>query len=113
MRRLLIIFLLLVFPFQVSLAAVDPCCAYNAHAAGEQCAAELTSGQARDPVHSLSQVDAHCGLCVLGSAGYLPMHTVLPLKRMAERSRAAVAGPVHFASYLAPRPDRPQWPQPT
>jgi hypothetical protein len=32
---------------------------------------------------------------------------------MAERSSAAAAGPVHFASYLAPRPDRPQWPQPT
>ncbi|MDB5906579.1 MAG: hypothetical protein JWP34_693, partial [Massilia sp.] len=32
MRRLLIIVLLLIFPFQVTLAAVDACCGYSTQA---------------------------------------------------------------------------------
>jgi hypothetical protein len=112
MRRLLIIVLLLIFPFQVTLAAVDACCGYSTQARHGECAAEAKPGRAADPVHTLSKVDVHCGMCVLGSVSYLPLPTVLPVKPLVDRSTAAAAGPIHFASYLAPRPDRPQWPRP-
>jgi hypothetical protein len=66
MRRLLIIVLLLIFPFQVTLATVDARCGYSIQARHGECAAEAKPGRAADPVHSLSEVDVHCGMCVLG-----------------------------------------------
>ena len=110
MRRLFVIFLLLIFPLEMTFAAVDPCCNYSTGTARHmQCVDADTATPARDAPHPLSNIDAHCSLCALGVIAYLPHAApVAPLLRL-ERDSATPAASPAFASHLAPRPDRPQW----
>jgi len=109
MRRLLVIFLLLIFPLEMTFAAVDPCCTYGTATRHAQCIDAERAGQAVDPGHKLSGVDAHCALCALGVIAYLPHAVLTPFKPVVRRDVLAPSSPLPFASHLAPRPDRPQW----
>lgn len=111
MSRFVLILLLLIFPFQVTLAAADLCCGYGTEARHAPCAVAERSGEARDPVHAVSKIDVHCAMCVFASTAYLPSHSVAPARQRVDSSAAKPAAPLHFASYLAPRPERPQWSQ--
>ena len=109
MRRLLVIFLLLIFPLEMTFAAVDPCCNYSASTRHAQCIDAENAGQAVDPGHKLSSVDQHCALCALGVIACLPQAARAPLTPIFERDVLSSSPPRTFASWLAPRPDRPQW----
>ena len=113
MRRLLVIFLLLIFPLEMTFAAVDPCCNYSTGTARHmQCVDGETARPALDSVHPLSNIDAHCSLCALGVIAYLPHPAPAALAPRLQRDNVTPAAPLAFASHLAPRPDRPQWPLP-
>lgn len=109
MRRILIMLLLLIFPFQVTLAAADACCRYDKIVRHGECNEQAQTSKLADTSHGLSKIDVHCVLCVLGAAGYLPTQTSTPLRHSVDRSAAPPASVVRFASYLEPRPERPQW----
>jgi len=110
MRRLLVIFLLLIFPLEMTFAAVDPCCNYNTGTTRHmQCIDAQAVGQAVDAPHPLSNIDAHCSLCALGVIAYLPQTAPVALPPRLQRDIVMPAAPLAFASHLAPRPDRPQW----
>lgn len=111
MSRFVLILLLLIFPFQVTLAAADLCCGYGSETRHVPCELAERSGQARDPVHAVSNIDVHCALCVFASAAYLPSHIAAPRQPALEGGDARPTAPHHFASHAAPRPERPQWPR--
>jgi hypothetical protein len=110
MRRLLVMLLLLIFPLEMTFAAVDPCCNYSTGTARHmQCVDGATATQMQDTAHPLSNLDAHCSLCALGVIAYLPHAAPAALAPRLQRDSVAPAAPLAFASHLAPRPDRPQW----
>jgi hypothetical protein len=111
MRRWLLILLMLIYPFQVTLAMADGCClatpagiTHHADDDGQPSAQAVFSvddsaGAAGDP---------HCPACVFGHSSCIPQ--ALPLfppapARMATPPVALLTP----ASLLAGRPDRPQW----
>lgn len=112
MSRFLIIILLLILPLQATLAAADLCCGYGTEARHEQCVAVELSGVANDPVHAGSNIDVHCASCVLAATGYLPGHSAVPAWNPVDRTAVTPFELLPFASYFAPRPERPQWSSP-
>lgn len=116
MRRLVILFLLLVYPFQLALAMADRCCemtpagvSHHVLAAGDSAAAvdlavalpEDAGGGAADP---------HCAACSFShTAAAPPASAPPPFAHGRMRLRAA---PIHaLASLPAGRPERPKWPR--
>jgi hypothetical protein len=111
MRRLILILLLVVYPFQVALAVADKCCAMTpAGVSHHSVAAPGVDGPvfvADDDGASL--VDPHCAACTFGHTACLPATSVvIPAER---RHASSIA---FFPPYLkappASRPERPQWP---
>lgn len=104
MRRLLIIFLLFVFPLQVSWAAV---CAY----CPDECVIESVDGaKAGEPskASSLASADGDCSCCHMCSAGLMTM----PAQSLAAKApRLAEPFPTGgFLPSIRPkRPERPKW----
>jgi hypothetical protein len=114
MRRWLLIILLLVYPFQATLAMADQCCVttpagvthHSADGTPDDGAlvASLIADDASSPL-----ADPHCPACVFGHLSGVPAQPlVLPA---AVHEPAAVASAISFFTSLpAPRPERPQWP---
>ena len=113
MRRWLLIMLLLIYPFQVSLAMADQCCVatstgvtHHGAAQGKGTPAAEPVFLAEDAVSSLS--DPHCPACVFGQVSGLPSHAVaMPAARP---HVAAVSSVTRILSSVpASRPERPKW----
>ena len=109
MSRMLIIFLMFIFPFQVTLAAADLCCGYAVQKQHESCTQSEAASAVEEPVRTGSGIDVHCATCVFASAGYMHQQLASVPKPAAERVAREAAIPFLFASHLAPRPERPQW----
>jgi hypothetical protein len=104
MRRLFVIFLLIVFPLQVSWAAV---CAY---CPGE-CVVEKVDGAKADDgtkAKSLMSDDADCSCCHLCAVGLMTM----PAQTLASEA-PQLAEPFLTSAFLVSirpeRPERPKW----
>jgi hypothetical protein len=109
MRRLILIVLLVVYPFQVALAVADKCCAMTpAGVSHHSVAADAGPVFVADD-DGASLTDPHCAACTFGHAACLPAAFVaVPAER---RHASSIA---FFPPYLkappASRPERPQWP---
>lgn len=112
MRRWLIIVLLLIYPFQVSLAMADKCCAttpsgvtHHALQAGDAAEAQPVF-EADDAQTSLG--DPHCAACASGHGAAPPCSVdVLPAPAPAAGASPSIA--LSPASLPAGRPERPKW----
>ena len=108
MRRLVIIFLLLVYPFQVALAVADKCCALTP--AGVTHHSVATSAApvfvALDDI--ASAVDPHCAACTFAHTACLP--TSFVVVPVAYRHAVDIA---FFPPFLTSPPpgrlERPKW----
>ena len=106
--------LLLIYPFQVSLAMADQCCVATSTGVTHHGAAQGKGTPVAEPVFladdavaSLS--DPHCPACVFGQVSGVPSHAVV--MPAARRHVAAVSSVTPFlASVPARRPERPKWP---
>lgn len=111
MRRWLLILLMLIYPFQVTLAMADGCCL--ATPAGITHHADDDSDASAQPMLGVDDGagaagDPHCPACVFGHTSCIPQHLVLhPPAR--ERVAAPLVAALSPSSHLAGRPDRPQW----
>jgi hypothetical protein len=108
MRRLVLIILLLVYPFQVALAVADKCCAmttagvtHHSVAAGADTVFVADDGGA-------SLADPHCAACTFGHTASLPAQfVVIPADR---RHASHIAFfPPFLTAPPASRPERPKW----
>ena len=120
MRRWFIIFLLLVYPFQLALATADRCCVVTAagvshHAlAGAAAAADLAADLAADVVVAMADdegsgaADPHCAACSFShTAAAPPSDAPAPFPHARADTFAALLRT--YASFPAGRPERPQW----
>jgi hypothetical protein len=115
MRRLIVILLLIVYPFQVALAMADKCCALTPAGITHHEVAGGSAGFGVQPEQLAAQPDdgpgmgdPHCAACSFGHTACLPAHGVdMPAARHAA---ARIACPLPFAT-AAPscRPERPKW----
>ncbi len=111
MRRLVLIILLLLYPFQVSLAMADQCCVTTPagvthHGTGEGTANAAPAFQAGDAPSALD--DPHCPACVFGHLSGVPT-TALALPGDGHQASAIASLAPFFTSPPAPRPERPKW----
>jgi hypothetical protein len=109
MRRLIIILLLLVYPFQVALAVADKCCAMTPAGVSHHSVAANAGPVFVADDDGASVADPHCAACTFGHTACLPAASVvIPAER---RHASSIA---FFPPYLkappAGRPERPQWP---
>jgi hypothetical protein len=111
MRRLILILLLVVYPFQVALAMADKCCALTpAGVSHHSVAAPGADGPVFvDDDDGAALADPHCAACTFAHTACLPAPFVaIPAER---RHASSIA---FFPPYLkappASRPERPQWP---
>jgi hypothetical protein len=114
MRRWLLIILLLVYPFQATLAMADQCCVttpagvthHSADGEPENAAAvaSLIADDASSPL-----ADPHCPACVFGHLSGVPAQPLV-LPAAAHQPAAVASATPFFTSLPAPRPERPQWP---
>ncbi|MDN4053039.1 hypothetical protein QPK32_08115 [Massilia sp. YIM B02763] len=112
MRRWFIIFLLVVYPFQLALATADRCCVVTAagvshHAqAGEANATDVAVVTAGD--EGAGAADPHCAACSFShTAAAPPGATPAPFPHAHAATFAALLPT--YASFPAGRPERPQW----
>ena len=119
MRRLIVILLLIVYPFQVALAMADKCCALTPAGITHHEAGGVSAGFGVQPAPLVAQPvaqaddgagmgDPHCAACSFGHTACLPAHGVdMPA---AGHAAARIACPLPFAT-AAPgcRPERPKW----
>lgn len=110
MRRLFIILLLIVYPFQVALAMADRCCTLTAGGVSHHSAAG--SGFAAAPVLVADDGpglgDPHCAACSFGHTVGLPSHAIDTPATRHRAARAACALPFATAA-PACRFERPKW----
>lgn len=114
MRRWFIIFLLLVYPFQLALATADRCCVMTSagvshHAqAGEGAAGEFATAIVAADDEGAGAADPHCAACSFThTAAAPPCRAPAPFPHA--RAGIAAAPPHTYASLPAGRPERPQW----
>jgi hypothetical protein len=111
MRRLILIILLLVYPFQVALAVADKCCAITPGGVTHH---SVAAGAAHaEPVFvadddGASLADPHCAACTFAHTACLPApFVVVPAVR---RHAVDVAFfPPFLTAPPASRPERPKW----
>ena len=108
MRRLVLIILLLVYPFQVALAVADKCCAMTP--AGVTHHSVATSAApvfvALDDIASAA--DSHCAACTFGHTACLPASIVVV--PVAYRHGVDIAFfPPFLTSLPSGRLERPKW----
>jgi hypothetical protein len=109
MRRLILILLLVVYPFQVALAVADKCCAMTPAGVSHHSVAADAGPVFVAADDGAALADPHCAACTFGHTACLPAaFVVIPVER---RHASGIA---FFPPYLkAPptsRPERPQWP---
>jgi hypothetical protein len=109
MRRLVLIVLLLVYPFQVALAVADKCCALTLDGVSHHSVAADAGPVFVADDDGASVTDPHCAACTFGHTACLPApFVVVPAE---PRHASSIA---FFPPYLkappASRPERPQWP---
>jgi hypothetical protein len=108
MRRLVLIILLLVYPFQVALAVADKCCAMTPAGVSHHSVATGAAPVFVADDHGASLADPHCAACTFGHTACLPAEfVVIPAER-----RQAVDIAFHPPFLTAPparRPERPKW----
>lgn len=105
--------LLLIYPFQVSLAMADQCCVATStgvthHAAqGKGAPAAEPVFLADDAVSSLA--DPHCPACVFGQVAGMPLNVGAD-PAVAHHAAAIASAMPLIASVPGSRPERPNWP---
>ncbi|QGZ38029.1 hypothetical protein IP92_05784 [Pseudoduganella flava] len=107
MRRWLLILLLLIYPFQVSLALADGCCLATAAGVTHHAADSNQSAQPQDDGYT-GAADPHCAACTFGHAAALPQ-LIAPMPMPHTHTLSPVLPSYLPASHLPGRPDRPQW----
>lgn len=113
MRRCIIIFLLLVYPFQLALAMADGCCvvtaagvSHHAVAADGMNTAAVAVAMADDEAGGAA--DPHCAACSFSHTAAAPPCSDIASFPHARSGTSAAPLPV-FASLPGGRPERPQW----
>lgn len=113
MRRLVLILLLFVYPFQVALAVADKCCAMTPAGVTHHSVAPGAGATVAAPVFvaddgGAALADPHCAACSFGHTACLPAPFVV-----VPAARRHATGIAFFPPYLtappAGRPERPQW----
>lgn len=112
MRRWLLIILLLIYPFQVTLAMADGCCVMTAagvshHVAGQDSSAGIAPVFVADDAPSTS-VDPHCPACVIGHLSGFPPSTSVP-PAVVDAVAAMGSATPSLKSIPRSRPERPNW----
>lgn len=111
MRRWLLILLMLIYPFQVTLAMADGCClatpAGITHHADDEGSASIQPMLSVDDGAGAGG-DPHCPACVFGHSSCIP-HGCALLPPAPDRLASTPGMVPSPASHLAGRPDRPQW----
>jgi hypothetical protein len=114
MKKLLLVFALLLFPFQVSWAVVDTYCQQAQGVSSFQCPeytsqsrADVRSDQEKD---ALSEVhsDLDCSSCGVQDPAIVSLHLNIFLSAPIAFQRRIESG--FLRSAVAERPERPQWP---
>lgn len=115
MRRWLLIFMLLLYPFQLALAMADQCCVatpkgitHHTEQDGAAAAGEPVF-LADDAASSLA--DPHCPACVFGQISGVPMHAAA-VPFAAHGAAAAPSNSFFLPCVPRSRPERPNWPAP-
>lgn len=112
MRRLLLILMLLIMPFQASWGAASVYCSHESGAAAQhfghhshQHKAEADDSKDTKP---LSVVDADCAFCQFSNAGMFafPAHAI-PM--ISPQTQSPSLGADSFAVIRPERPERPNW----
>jgi hypothetical protein len=111
MRRLLLVFLLMIFPFQVSWAAASVYCAHEAapaavHPGHHQLAPDGEAGSNQQGEAS-PKIDFDCGDCHFTSVGITA--TTAANATPPPMLHGSVAGLVLVATMRPARPERPKW----
>ena len=115
MRRWLLVFMLLLYPFQLALAMADQCCVatpagithHTGQGEGEGAAAGAPVFLADDAASSLA--DPHCPACVFGQISGVPPHAA-PMASIRHGEAAAPSSIFLLPSVPRSRPERPNWP---
>jgi len=112
MRRILLIFLMLIFPLQASWAAVSSYCQHESGLKAKHFGHHEHQHQSKasDPVKEKSKlvVDNDCAACHLYSAGTISNSISTTFLSRAEAE--PVSSHIEFSSVLRPeRPERPKW----
>lgn len=112
MRRYLIIFLLLLLPFQFSWAAVASYCQHETESSTQHLGhheADAGSKQDQTPEKKLSEGDdADCSFCHFSCSKPLnPLVTWAPA--VAEKDRFTVSTPARYLSHIGESPEEPDW----
>ena len=108
--------MLLIYPFQVTLAMADQCCVTTPAGVTHHVAAEGNGAAAAAAAPVLLADDAasaladpHCPACVFGHLSGLASHD--PAVPAAGHQASAIASPIpFFTSPPVSRPERPKWP---
>ena len=114
MRRWLLIMLLLIYPFQVSLAMADQCCVMTSSGITHHSTAQGKGAPAAEPVFLDDDADAaladpHCPACVFGQVSAVSSH--FNVSPAVARHTAAITSSIPFLSSVpGSRPERPNWP---
>jgi len=113
MRRWVLIMLLLIYPFQVSLAMADKCCVTTSLGVTHHGVGPESSAQAAQPVFladddALGTSDPHCAACTFAHAPGVPSAAIHlpPFPAPAFAYAAPLPQP---GSCLPHRPERPKW----
>jgi hypothetical protein len=108
MRRLIVIILLLVYPFQVALAVADKCCAMTPGGVSHHSVATGAGTVFLADDDGAALADPHCAACTFGHTACLPASfVVIPAER---RHAADIAFHPPFLTAPPPsRPERPKW----
>ena len=114
MRRLVLIILLLVYPFQLALAVADKCCVTTStgvtHHSDDRSPGEARAGFAFVAGDEASGVsDPHCPACSFGHSSCLPTD-LLVTPAGPQETQAVAFLPLFPTSLPADRFERPKWP---
>jgi hypothetical protein len=114
MRRWFIIFLLVVYPFQLALATADRCCVVTAAGVNHHADAEADGAAAIGLAVAMADdegggaADPHCAACSFShTAAAPPCEAAAPFPHA--RTATCAAPLPTYASFPAGRPERPQW----
>lgn len=113
MRRWVLIILLLIYPFQVTLAMADGCCVMTAAGVSHHVSGQESKPGTAAPVFLADDapstaVDPHCPACVFGHISGFPSHTAVPPAVVYQAAATGSATPSP-SSIPRSRPERPNW----
>ena len=114
MRRWFLIILLLVYPFQATLAMADGCCVATPGGVTHHSAGGEAGALAAEPVFLLDDAapalaDPHCAACMFGQLSGVPSYAAAMPAAAGHAPAIAFAIPL-LASVPKSRPERPNWP---